>query len=207
MRARYRSCSSRGLQLGQPRGRCTIGSHRSVSSETEGESGFDQALVHSRTRLFRAALLFLGSREDAEDATQKTLVRALESRHRFRGDAEVYTWLYRILLNLVKDLWKHRARSRSWLVAPGEEALRAVREDRPNAEQVLGASQRDQAVRRSLGSLDPGAREIIVLRHYQEMSYEDIASVLAIPVGTVRSRLSAARERLRERLAAEEALR
>ena len=68
----------------------------------------------------------------------------------------------------------------------------------PSSEEVLATRERDQRLRRALAGLEPRLRQILVLRHYEEMSYEEIAAVLGCPVGTVRSRLSAGRERLRE---------
>jgi RNA polymerase sigma-70 factor (ECF subfamily) len=120
------------------------------------------------------------------------------ARPRFRGDSGLYTWLYRILVNLCKDHYKSRSRQGRWLEPAGMEAAPEPAAPTPTSEQVLEARQRDEAVRRALGSLEPRLREILVLRHYEEMSYEQIAATLGCPVGTVRSRLATARERLRE---------
>ena len=83
------------------------------------DASFEEVLVSCRPRLFRVALLMLGGREEAEDATQRVLLKAIEGRSRFRGQSEVYTWLYRILVNLCKDVYKARSRASRWLADIG----------------------------------------------------------------------------------------
>ena len=86
-------------------------SARDLDARPDGVLALEDSLVTARPRLFRTALLMLGRREEAEDATQKTLLKALGARDGFRRDSEVYTWLYRILLNVLKDHYKAAARA------------------------------------------------------------------------------------------------
>lgn len=174
---------------------------QSIEPRLDRGESFANALGQCRPRLLRVALLLVGSRADAEDLTQRALLRGWESRHRFRGGSELYTWLYRILVNGWKDLWKSRGRAEGWLAEHGR-AVAIVQETSPGIEDDLRQREQDELVRRSLGRLDAASREILVLRHYEELSYEQLAATLACPVGTVRSRLSTARSRLRAELAA-----
>ena len=167
-------------------------------SERAGGKAFEEALVESRPRLFRVALLMVGSRDDAEDLTQRALLRGLMAKGRFRGASSVYTWLYRILINLSKDLYKSRSRADRWLLRDGSDVDAA--QEGPSTQEHLERCEADGEVRSALAALEPPMREILVLRHYEEMSYEQMAEVLSIPLGTVRSRLSAARTRLRRAL-------
>lgn len=175
----------------------TVGEFDRARSEA-GAGEFEAALVRCRTRLFRVAVLMVGSGADAEDVTQKTLLKAWQSRSRFDGRSNVYTWLYRILVNVCKDGFKSRARAERWLERRAPES--EPRADLPSAETLLEQRERDTRLRRALGQLAPRWREVLVLRHFEELSYEEIAAMLDCPVGTVRSRLSTARARLRAEL-------
>ena len=182
----------RGLEQGTDHAGC----------EVEEPIGFERQLLSQRDRLLRAAYLMLGSREDAEDVTQRSLLKAIRSQHAFRGDSGLYTWLYRILVNQCKDLYKARTR-RSRVFIEMSEPIQAKAGRDPDAQVRLERRESDQMVRTAMSQLPDKFREILVLRHFEEMSYEQIARVLECPLGTVRSRLSKARDKLRSILKAE----
>ena len=154
-------------------------------------------------RLFRLAMRMTGRREEAEDLVQETLVRALPALSRFEGRARISTYLIRALGNL----WKNRLRSkkRSRLVAwfrgaPGEEDETPEldpADDAPSAHELLEREDRAEQVRRAVVRLEPARRWTLLLREVEEMSYEEIAGVTGVAVGTVRSRLARARDELR----------
>ena len=156
--------------------------------------------------LFRVALRLTGRREDAEDLVQETLVRALPKLRRFEGRASLSTYLFRALGNL----WKNRLRSkqRSRLVdwfrgGPGDEAAGSALDPpdpQPLATERLEKEDRAAEVRHAVAQLEPTRRLTLLLREVEEMSYEEIAEVTSVPVGTVRSRLARAREDLRRLL-------
>ena len=134
-------------------------------------------------RVFALARRLVGNRSDAEDVLQETFLRAWRSLSRFRGEASLGTWLYRIAVNLSRDLTKRR---------------------RPNAPQIDGiSSQRssDVIVRKRLESaltqLSPGYREVLTLHDVMELGHAEIADVLNISVGTSKSQLHKARAALR----------
>jgi RNA polymerase sigma-70 factor (ECF subfamily) len=157
--------------------------------------------------LFRVAMRLTGRREDAEDLVQETLVRALPKLRGFEGRARLSTYLFRALNNL----WKNRLRSkrRSRLVAwfgggPGDEDDAAPALDPPDPQPLavdrLEMEDRAADVRRAVSRLEPDRRMTLLLREVEEMSYEEIAEITKVPVGTVRSRLARAREDLRRLL-------
>ncbi len=156
-------------------------------------------------RLFRLALRLTGRREDAEDLVQETLVRALPALRRFEGRARLSTYLVRALGNL----WKNRLRSRSrspivrWFKRGdegSEEPGAALPDGAPDPLEQLQAQDRAAGVRAAVARLEPDRRLTLLLREVEELSYEEIAAITAVPVGTVRSRLARARDDLRRLL-------
>lgn len=162
----------------------------------KGDGGGFAALVGRYERVvFNLAYRMLGDREEARDVAQAAFLKALESLHRFDPRYRFFSWLYRIAMNEALDVLGHRGRQTELTdvhIAEDDPA-----KDAANAE--LGAR-----VRGALGELTPDHRAVLVLRHYQELSYEEIARVLELSDSTVKSRLFEARERLRVRLAGSE---
>lgn len=162
------------------------------------------ARQHAPT-LFRIAMRLTGRREDAEDLVQETLVRALPRLRRFEGRARLSTYLFRALNNLWKNRLRSKQRSRlvDWFRGRSEEDDGPAPEPpdpQPLAVELLEAEDRAVAVREAIGKLEPARRLTLLLREVEEMSYEQIAEVTEVPVGTVRSRLARAREDLRRLL-------
>jgi len=159
--------------------------------------------------LFRVALRLTGRREDAEDLVQETLVRALPKLRRFEGRASLSTYLFRALGNLWKNRLRSKQRSRlvDWFrVGSGDEEVAGSALDPPDpqplATERLETEDRAVEVRQAVARLEPTRRLTLLLREVEEMSYEEIAEVTSVPVGTVRSRLARAREDLRRLLGA-----
>jgi len=170
-------------------------------------AAFDRMARDHAPRLFRLALRLTGRREDAEDLVQDTLVRSLRTLRGFEGRAELSTYLVRALGNLWKNRLRARQRSKlvAWLTrgrgagadAAGERPEFDPPDPSPGALEQLEADDRAAAVRRAVARLDPDRRLTLLLREVEELSYEEIASVTGVPVGTVRSRLARARDDLR----------
>ena len=165
---------------------------------------FEQVAREHAPRLFRMALRLTGHREDAEDLVQETLVRALPALKRFEGRASLSTYLARALGNLWKNRLRSRKRSRlvDWFRGMPESSESADQapappDDAPSPLERLEARDRAAAVRDAVARLEPTRRLTLLLREVEEMSYEEIAAVTEVPVGTVRSRLARAREDLR----------
>jgi RNA polymerase sigma-70 factor (ECF subfamily) len=149
------------------------------------------------------ALQLLGDPDDALDVAQDSLIRLLESFGRFDPSRPLRPWLARIVRNRALDLRRHR-RARPTL------SLDALLDDgHPEApaaaegpEERAERRELQRRIWRALQETSPAHREILVLRDYQDLSYQEIAAVLGVPVGTVMSRLHAARRSLRRALEA-----
>jgi RNA polymerase sigma-70 factor (ECF subfamily) len=173
------------------------GGHVTSEGQPLAAREFEQQVEEHRGRLLKVAYLMLGNREDAEDATQRAILKALTARHRFRGESGLYTWLYRILLNHCKDRFKARSRAQKTFVPMPVDAEVLIASKGPSAQERMEQRETVELVRRAVAKLPAPLREILILRHFEEMPYEEIAETLECPVGTVRSRLSKAREKFR----------
>ena len=153
-------------------------------------------------RLYRVALSYLRSADDALDCVQETFVKALENAGRWNPDSEVAPWLTRIAINNAIDRYR-RAKRRSRSEAPlaeGDHDLRLA-EDQPSPERRVIGGELGQCVERALKALPEGQRAVFVLRHYEQLSLAEIADALGMSLGTVKSSLHRAVLRLRDRLA------
>lgn len=136
-----------------------------------------------------------------EDITQETFIRAYRALHQFRGDAQFYTWLYRIAVNTAKkallELKRDRTISESFF-ARDEEDETSVRQNEPSSdetpESVLAAKEIAGVVNSAMDELPEELRHAVVLREIEGLSYEEISLAMACPIGTVRSRIFRARE-------------
>jgi RNA polymerase sigma factor (sigma-70 family) len=170
-----------------------------ISRVRGGETRFFEELVRRyQDPVFAMALRFIRHRGDAEDVAQEVFLRVHRSLDGFKGDAKFSTWLYRITFNLSAD-WLRRNR-KAGRKAAGIEEAGDVADGRVDIETgVLDSEERDR-VNRALDGLDEKYRHVVVLLYYQRMSYEQIASVLGLPLKTVETRLYRARRLLREAL-------
>jgi RNA polymerase sigma-70 factor, ECF subfamily len=155
------------------------------------------AIAHRRAA-YLLALQLLGNRDDALDASQDALLRFFSTLDRFRPEQPVRPWLYSIVRNRCRDLMRRgRVRRAESLDSAGEEHWRPELVD-ASADPELDAERAElrRKVFAALGTLGQEHREILVLRDYQDLSYQEIASVLRVPRGTVMSRLHRARKAL-----------
>src|SRR6185369_16840309 len=157
------------------------------------------------------ALLFrlTSDSEEARDLTQETFLRAFQSIGRFRGDASLKTWIYRIGINQARNRWRWwRRRRRDVTVSldatddQREQPLAATLpcENSPSPEQQTLAREREAQLREALCGLRRSYREAVILRDVEGFSYEEIAQTLQISIGTVKSRISRGRLELRQQL-------
>ena len=175
-----------------------------------GEAAAFEQLVADRTSDIYALLFRLtGDAEEARDLAQETFLRAFQAIQKFRGDADLKTWLYRIAINQARNRWRWwRRRRRDATVsldAPvGErEQTVAMRLEDTNAndpEQETLARERERQLREALQGLRTAYREAVVLRDIEGLTYEEIAATLQINIGTVKSRLARGRLELRRKL-------
>ena len=169
---------------------------------TQARSGDEKARAHLVQQYWMPLYQHLQSRtqrpEDAEDATVISFTKALQSLDQFDENYAFSTWLFRIGQNSLTDL--HRAQKGDTLSIDDErigEAIRAILVERPTAvlspEEELVRKQRHDAVHEVIGQLKEHYRQLVELRYLKERSYEEIASELEMPLGSVKAKLSRAR--------------
>jgi len=143
--------------------------------------------------MFNVAYRMLGEYEDARDATQNSFVKAYEKLGSYDQERRFFSWMYRILMNECLNL---RRRPATEQLGDTEAAV----SDSPDADAVERA-ERKRDVRNAILSLSPAYREVIVLRHFAALSYEQMSEAIGIPTKTVKSRLHTARQQLASELA------
>jgi RNA polymerase sigma-70 factor (ECF subfamily) len=148
--------------------------------------------------LYRYAMVLTRNVTSASDLVQETYVRALASRSRLRDETNVKSWLFTILRNIQLNHLRRMKRSPESTEDDPVDRVPAKIQDDPHVQ--FARQVNVDRVRDAIRQLPADFREIIVLREYEEMSYQEIAEVLHCPAGTVMSRLARARSRLRTML-------
>ncbi len=156
---------------------------------------FGELVRRYQDRLYPTLFRLTGSADDALDLLQDVFLRAYLKLGQFHGESSFYTWLYRLAINLaLSERRRRRPVSPSLAVEPSD-----VFEQSDPAGPLLRAEQERQ-VHQAIASLAPEHRAVVVLKDLDGLPYEEIAMILKIPVGTVRSRLHRARNELRLKL-------
>ena len=174
-----------------------------VESLAGRSAAFGELVVRHQDRLFNAVFRVLDNADDAADVVQEAFINAYQSLRSFKGDSEFFTWLYRIAFNAAISLKRKKKAIASLDVRSDERAGVAEPIDPSGYGQPGIALERseDQAqLRAALDRLSPEHRAVLVLKEIEGHKYEEIADVLDVPVGTVRSRLHRARLELRAAL-------
>ena len=163
-------------------------------------NAFEKLVTEYEKGVYAIALRMTGNPEDASDMTQEAFIKAYNSLQSFRGDSKFSVWLYRIASNVCLDFLRSRSRKPTVSLSveddEGEETQLDVADESQSPELLLERSLTRDAVQRGLQALAPDYRQILLLREIQGLSYEEIADVLQIEVGTVKSRIFRARKRL-----------
>lgn len=156
---------------------------------------FEALAAREERRVYAACYHMMGSREDAQDCAQETMLRGFRAFDSFRGEAAFGTWITRIAMNVCTDALRKRRDAVS-LDALREEQGMEPRDESPGAYARLEAKEKKRLLREGIALLPGDMRQMIVLRDIQGRSYEEIAKALDMPLGTVKSRVSRAREKL-----------
>lgn len=162
-------------------------------------SAFGEIVLKYQDKIYNLCRHMLGNADDAEDAAQDVFLKAYLALPKFRPEASLYTWLYRIATNTCID-YKKRPVFEA-LFGGSEEGERLVHDlatDAPSPEKLYQSKQIDQALQEGLAKLSPKLRAIIILKEIEGLSYEEIADTLEISMGTVKSRIARAREELQK---------
>jgi RNA polymerase sigma-70 factor (ECF subfamily) len=174
-----------------------------VSASQVGDQDAFALLVQRHQRfVFNLVFRMLGQYEEADEVTQETFLAAWQGLSGFRGNARFSTWLYRIAYNCALKQLEQRKRDQALQLAiQVEQADQWINNDeRIGAD--IEAHDRQTIVREHLSNLPAKYRIVLVLRHLQEMTYEEMAEILTMPIGTIKTHLFRARNLLKERLEA-----
>ena len=173
-----------------------------IAACRNGQSeAFGQLVRRYQDRLYPTMLRLAGRPEDALDLLQDAFLRAYEKLDSFHGESSFYTWIYRIAVNLA--LSDRRKKKSRWRLFDGGDSAPAEPEDvarEHDPSLPLERAERDERIQAALNTLIPEHRAVVVMKEFDGLRYEEIAEILDVPVGTVRSRLHRARSDLRTRL-------
>ena len=163
-------------------------------------AAFEQLMIHSQHRVMALSWRILGNETDARDASQETFLRVYKYLHRFKPDQDFFAWIYRITVNVCRDILKARRQQpdqfRSLTAGEAVQILEIPAAEE-NAEQALIQVQRRELIARAIASLPFRERAAIVLREVEGFSTEEVAGILNSSATTVRSQISSARRKIR----------
>jgi RNA polymerase sigma-70 factor (ECF subfamily) len=163
---------------------------------------FSRLIDNYKNIVYNLAYRMSNNSQEAEDISQEAFLRAYQSLAHFNPSYKFSTWLYQITLNIIRDKFKRKEIDYVSLDTPVEtddsEFYSQPADYTHNPEQVIDQQEKAQVIQKAIFSLPLKYREIIVLRHIQDLSYIEIANILKLPQGTVKVRLYRAREQLRK---------
>ncbi len=172
-----------------------------VKASQHGDRDAFAFLVQKHQRLvFNMVLRMLQDYEEASEITQEAFFAAWQGLPSFRGEARFATWLYRIAYNCALKQLERRKRERSLQAAMEAEQILEEVNKQKQAEDILELRARQAIVREQMEKLPARYRSVLILRHLQEMTYEEMADILSMPIGTIKTQLFRARHLLKERL-------
>jgi RNA polymerase sigma-70 factor (ECF subfamily) len=160
---------------------------------------FDELVARHQDRVFTAVTRFCGNAEDAADIVQRAFINAFRKIQEFKGDSAFSTWIYRIAFNQAISFRRENRRPAVSIYSKDEERLVEPAVDSNPTEKMEG-EETQKKVQQALEQLEEGDRQIILLKDLQGHSYDEIAAIMQIPKGTVRSRLHRARLELKSKL-------
>ena len=170
-----------------------------------GNAGaFERLVALYENKVYNLAFRMVGNYEDASDIAQEAFLKVYTSLDQFRGESSFSTWLYRVVSNACLDELRRRARHRAISidtpVSAEDPSTRQIPSGDPEPGHAIERAEVRTAVQQGIMELPDDHRIILVLRDIHGLSYEEIAQVLDMPLGTVKSRLNRARLGLRDRL-------
>jgi RNA polymerase sigma-70 factor (ECF subfamily) len=167
------------------------------------EKAFEEIVRRYQRQVANIIYLTLGNREEVDDLSQEVFVRVFRSLDRFEFDSSVYSWIYRIAVNLcIDEIRKKKIRKLiplDFLTEKKLESEKRSKETATSSDELL-QKEKKEIIRGALDKLSPLHRTVILLREYQDLSYGEIAKTLRISPQAVKSRIFRAREELRELL-------
>ena len=174
-----------------------------IENFQEGDlTAYDEIVYRYKDQLLNFAFRFVGNIEEAEDVVQETFLRLYRNRYAYRRIAKFSTWIYTIASNLAKT--ELRKRKRRKLVSISDmgfdEKEFEIEDQEADTERVAAGALKEEIIQKAIDELPPRFKQVIILRDIQELSYEEVGEIMAVPLGTVKSRLNRARLKLQAKL-------
>ena len=170
------------------------------------EQAFEQLMLLHQKAVYNICYRMAGNAEDALDLSQEVFLKLWRTLEQYQFDAAFSTWLYRMTQNACIDFLRRQKRQQhaSLTVSDDEAAGKelSVPDPAPLPEDRVIFNEKQEAIRTAMNDLPPDFREILELRVVRNLPYEQIAQIMGLPVGTVKSRLARARLQLKKRLEA-----
>jgi RNA polymerase sigma-70 factor (ECF subfamily) len=173
------------------------------ASRHGNQDAFALLVQRHQRRVFNLSLHLLQDYEDASEVTQEAFLAAWQGLPSFRGEARFAIWLYRITYHCcLRQLERRKREGNLQAVIEVEQILESMHKEQ-QAEDILERRDRQAMVREQMEQLPSQYRMVLILRHLQEMTYEEMADILSMPVGTIKTHLFRARNLLKKRLLAQ----
>jgi RNA polymerase sigma-70 factor (ECF subfamily) len=175
--------------------------HRLITDCLKGKTeAFSELVRRYQDRLYNTVYRYVGHLEDAQDVVQDTFLNAYQSLNNFKLESQLFTWLYRIAINTaISHKRKKRAAVSLDTGRNGEAGIEPFDgSDLNRPGQALERAEEERRIQDALNRLSAEHRIVLILKDMEDLKYEEIADILEVPIGTVRSRLHRARQELRD---------
>ncbi|MGE5415893.1 MAG: sigma-70 family RNA polymerase sigma factor [Acidobacteriota bacterium] len=185
-----------------------------IQLSIEGDTrAFEELVGKYQHKVYSLSFRYMGNEDDANDMSQEAMIKAYRSLKSFKGDSSFSTWLYRITANVCLDELRKRKRTLHMIsldepvaTLDGDDLEREIADSSPTADIMYERKVLEEQLQGVILTLKPEHRSVVVLRDVMDLTYEDMADILQCSVGTIKSRLSRAREILRKKLSDRELL-
>ena len=172
------------------------------------KNAFEELVILHSEKCYQISFGLLGDKQDAEEVVQDTFLKVYKNLEKFRGDASFNTWLYRIVTNLSRNKYHwHRRRGAGANISissnnnfnSDDQFDMEIPDNKLQPERFIEEKERRSTLTKALELIPSKLKEVIILRHFEDMTYADIATLLNCNAGTIKSRLSRARELLKRK--------
>ncbi|WP_294998327.1 RNA polymerase sigma factor RpoE [Succinivibrio sp.] len=167
-------------------------------------SAYNILVIKYQHKVAQIISKFVGNSADVNDVAQEAFIKAYKAINNFRGESSFYTWLYRIVVNAAKTYLESNSKRKNHIDVDSEEFQsidsQGVLTSRESPDKIIESQELQQVILSAMNELPEELRQAIMLREVEGMSYEDMADLLQIPIGTVRSRIFRARQFIEEKM-------
>ncbi|WP_295350460.1 RNA polymerase sigma factor RpoE [uncultured Succinivibrio sp.] len=167
-------------------------------------SAYNILVIKYQHKVAQIISKFVGNSADVSDVAQEAFIKAYKAINNFRGESSFYTWLYRIVVNAAKTYLESNSKRKNHIDVDSEEFQsidsQGVLTSRESPDKIIESQELQQVILSAMNELPEELRQAIMLREVDGMSYEDMADLLQIPIGTVRSRIFRARQFIEEKM-------